>query len=80
MSKRLDKAKKVIKDNFSSADCGLFDSRNVVGDRTVTVYKDDDIQIDICYYWSYFEVFGLSDKEFTELGEYYSSLRRRIKE
>ena len=75
MSKRLDKAKKVIRDNFSNAQCGLFDCRNVVGDRMVTVYKDDDIQIDICYRYSYFEVFGLTDAEFDKLSEYYASLR-----
>lgn len=74
MSKRLDKAKKVIRDNFSSANCGLFDCRNAVGDSMITVYKDDDIQIDICYHWSYFEVFGLTDAEFDKLGEYYASL------
>lgn len=75
MSKRLDKAKKVIRDNFSSAQCGLFDCRNVVGDHMVTVYEDDDIQIDICYHWEYFEVFGLTDAEFDELSKYYASLR-----
>ena len=77
MSNRLNTAKKVIRDNFLSAEYGLFDSRNVVGDRMVTVYKDDDIQIDICYSYAYFEVFGLTDAEFDKLSEYYASLRGR---
>lgn len=77
MSNRLNTAKKVIRDNFSNGDCGLFNSKNVVGDVMTNIYKDDDIQIDICYYWSYFEVFGLTDAEFDKLREYYVSLRGR---
>lgn len=29
----------------------------------------------ICYYYEYFEVFGLTDEEFNELKEYYVELR-----
>jgi hypothetical protein len=39
-----------------------------------TIYDDNEVQIDICYRWSYFEVFGLTDKEFQELAEYYDRL------
>lgn len=39
-----------------------------------TIYKDDELTIDICYDYSYFEVFGLSDTEFEELEDFYESL------
>lgn len=35
------------------------------------------LEIDVCYYYSYFEVFGLSDAEFEELEKYYDSLGRK---
>lgn len=70
----LEKAKAVIKEHFSYADCGIFDSRNLVGDHMNNIYDDGDIRIDICYEWSYFEVFGLTDEEFEELQKYYYEL------
>ena len=30
--------------------------------------------INICYSWSYFEVFGLTECEFAELEEYYEKI------
>ena len=74
MNKKLEIAKKVIKDNFYSADCGIFKSRNISGDPMITIYKKDGLTIDICYHYSYFEVFGLSDDEFKILEEYYNQL------
>jgi hypothetical protein len=41
---------------------------------TETVYEDDGLSINVCYYYSYLEVFGLSDTEFKELKKYYNSL------
>ena len=70
----LEKAKKIIKENYKSADCGIFDNRNMVGDRMTTIYIDNGLTIDICYGHSYFEVFGLSDTDFEELRKYYYSL------
>lgn len=63
-----------MKENYKDADCGIFDSRNLVGGRMTTIYADGDLIIDICYGYSYFEVFGLSEKEFEELRKYYNSL------
>ena len=40
-----------------------------------TIYEDEELTIDICYGYMYFEVFGLSDEEFEELEKYYYSLR-----
>ncbi len=72
---KLDKAKNLIEMHYKKADCGIFDSRNTVGDEMTTVYKDRELQIDICYFYEYFEVFGLSNAEFKELKRYYNELR-----
>ena len=71
---KLEIAKKVIEENFEDGRYGIFDSRNVVGDWMETIYNEDGLIIDICYNWSYFEVFGLDDKDFTELEKYYKIL------
>lgn len=70
----LEKAKEIIKNNFNCAQCGFFNTRNTVGDRMTNIYSNNYLCIDICYDWAYFEVFGLSDTEFTELYKYYKSL------
>lgn len=70
----LEKAKEVIKEHYEEADCGIFNTRNWAGDIMTTVYDEDGLTIDICYNWSYFEVFGLSKNEFMELSIYYNSL------
>ena len=72
----LEKAKKIVKAYYKFADCGIFNSRNVVGDRMRTIYKRDDLTIDICYEYLYYEVFGLSNVEFEELKRYYNSLKK----
>lgn len=71
---KLEKAKEIILENFSEGDCGIYDSRNVVGDWMTNIYDDGDLTIDICYPYNYFEVFGLSNKEFDELAKYYGKL------
>lgn len=72
---KLDKAKKVIKQYYDEARCGIFYTRNTVGDFMETLYEDSDIIIDICRSYEYFEVFGLSDEEFSELERFYTDLR-----
>lgn len=74
---RLKVAKEVIKEYINNGDCGIFFTRNDCGDYMETLYKDDDLTIDICYHHQYFEVFGLSDNEFLELEEFYNELRGR---
>ena len=74
MSDKLEKAKKIIKENYESGKFGLFDSRNIVGDIMHTIYNENGLQIDICYGYQYFEVFGLSENEFKELQTYYSEV------
>lgn len=71
---KLEIAKKIIEENIEDADCGIFDTRNNAGDLMTTIYEDEELQIDICYGWGYFEVFGLSEEEFYELESFYESL------
>ena len=70
----LEKAKEIIKDNINVAQAGLFCTRNVVGDSMTNIYDNNGLCVDICYYYGYFEVFGLSDVEFSELYKYYISI------
>lgn len=70
----LDKAKQIIKENYKNANCGIFNTRNWVGDPMTNIYYDSNLQIDICYHYGYFEVFGLSDKDFKELEKFYDEL------
>ncbi len=71
---RLDRAKAVIAFHIRDGNCGLFSTRNTVGDTVTTIYEDDGISIDLCSHWSYFEVFGLTDKEFEELDKFYDAV------
>jgi hypothetical protein len=71
---KLETAKEIIKVLYKYGDCGIFNSRNIVGDQMDTIYDDGELQIDICYYYSYFEVFGLSCAEFAELVLFYNGL------
>ena len=71
---KVEKVKEVIKEHIDYARCGIFDCRNYIGDSMTTIYENDDVQVDICYYWAYFEVFGLNDDEFKEVEKYYDTL------
>lgn len=75
MTNNLAIAKMIIRKYFTEANCGIFNCRNFFGDPMKNLYKKKDgLTIDICYYYSYFEVFGLSNDEFNELNNYYESL------
>ena len=39
---KLDRAKKVISEHLDDAECGIFSTRNFVGDPMTTIYEDDD--------------------------------------
>ena len=73
----LEMAKKIIKASYRDANCGIYNCRNIIGDAMETIYEGEGLTIDICYRYSYFEVFGLSDAEFRELKKYYNSLGRK---
>ena len=71
---RIDKVKNVIKNRYPEADCGLFFTRNWIGDPMSTIWEEDGVTIDICYSYQYFEVFGLTEEEEKELLAFYDSL------
>jgi len=73
---KLDKVKEVIKENFRLAECGIFNTRNIMGDFMETIYEEDGVTVDICRGWEYFEVFGLSNPEFAELKDFYDTLSK----
>lgn len=77
--KPLDIAKKIIKEHYREYDCGIFNTPNIVGDPMGMIYKDDSIEILGCYYYSYFEVFGLSRDDFDRLKNYYDSLGKEAR-
>lgn len=77
--KVLEKVKEVIKTFYHLAPCGIFDTRNYMGDPMETIYDEGGVQIDICRRYRYFEVFGLSDEECEQLGEFYKSLEEEEK-
>ena len=70
----MEKLKEIIKEYIGYAECGIYFTLNLVGDPMETIYADDKYQIDICYAYAYFEVFGLDEKEQKELKEYYEGL------
>jgi hypothetical protein len=81
------KAKEIIKANFSSGDNRLIDGevqdlfdiinkRTRVRDLMTPIYKGDGLIIYISYSHRNFAVFGLTGKEFSELNEYYESLKK----
>jgi hypothetical protein len=72
---KLDIAKIIVSERISSANCGIYNSRNIFGDPMTTVYRGNHLTIDICYPYAYFEVFGLSEKEFEELADFYEIKR-----
>ena len=72
---RLDRVKLIIKLFYPLADCGLFFTRNLAGDQMETIYDEDGIQIDICYYYSYLEIFGLSTDEEIAIKHFYLDLK-----
>lgn len=72
---KLDLAKEIVSALFPLADCGIFNSRNLVGDEMCNIYDDGELCIDICPGWEYLEVFGLSHEDFEKLKAFYNELR-----
>lgn len=74
----LNKAKEVIDRYIVNARYGIFNTRNWAGDTMETIYDDGELQIDICWFWEYFEVFGLSEEQFCDLEEYYTATKKMV--
>lgn len=66
--------KEIIKDYYSAGDCGLYNTRNLVGDLMITIFNGKYFTLDLCYYYSYFEIFGTTKEEFEELKKFYERL------
>ena len=77
---KLNIAKTIIEQNYEDADCGIFNTPNTMGDPMITIYRGNELIINICYYYSYFEVFGLSKDEFNELEKFYNTLNKEENE
>ena len=74
--KEFEKVKEIIKENFEDAHHGIFNTRNILGDSMTGMFRVEYFDIDICYPYSYYEIFGTTEKEWIELEEYYESLRK----
>lgn len=79
---RLEFVKKIIEEHIDDALCGIYFTRNYAGDRMVLLDKQFGIEIEICYEYEYFEIFGLTDSEQDAIESFYDELskaRRRGK-
>lgn len=63
---RLNKLKKFLKEKFKKR-IQAFDTINTEGDSMETIYDEDGITVDYCYYYEYIEIFGLTNEEYKEL-------------
>lgn len=70
----LEKVKEIIKENYKKFDCGLFFTRNIVGDYMTTLFENKYFTLDGCYDWSYYELFGTTEEEKEEVWKFYCSL------
>lgn len=71
----LKKVKKIIKENIEDYDCGIFDTRNLVGDTMGNIFKGKYFTLDGCYYYSYYELFGTTAEEFEKIEKWYYKIR-----
>lgn len=76
--KEFEKVKKVIKNYYDLARCGIFNTRNIVGDNMTNIYKGKYFEVDICHSYEYFEVFGTTKEEFDYLENYYEHLKGQL--
>ena len=74
MENKLDIVKRIIKANRVEANGGIYFTPNTAGDVVTTLYKDKDIDIEICYEYGYFEVLGLNETEQAEIEQFYKSM------
>lgn len=65
---RINKIEKFLDENDLKG-WQAFDSRNIVGDEMETIYQEDGVTIDICRFYGYLEIFGLSFEELNILAE-----------
>lgn len=78
MTKAIEKVKEVIENNIEDALYGIFDCRNAVGDPMETIYDEAGVRIELCRKREYFEVFGLTNEEFSEVESFYEDLISKV--
>lgn len=71
----IEKVKEIIRYLYKYADCGLFFTPNMAGAEMQPLLSCGGITLYICYYYSYFEVFGLTDQEERRLLKFYRNMR-----
>ena len=71
---RLDFVKNTIETHIDDASHGLFFTRNFAGDSMTHIDKQFGIDIEICYEYGYFEIFGLTDYEQKVIESFYDGL------
>lgn len=72
--KEFERVKELIRDNYEEGHCGLYNRKNSAGDPMRTLFDGDYFTLDICYEYSYFEIFGSSEDEFEELEKIYEGI------
>ena len=74
MTSTIEKVKEVIKNNIEDALCGIYNYHTVSSCPVKTIYNEDDVSVKLCTFWGYFEVLGLTNKEFAEVKLFYIGL------
>ena len=75
----LEKVKEVIKETYGNYSCGIYNTRNVVGDYMEVLYSGKYFTLEGCYGYSYYELFGTTEEEFEEVVKLCNELYLEIK-
>ena len=68
------KVKKTLTEYFEEGNCGIYNTGNMSDDILVNIFKGDFFDVDICFHYKYFEIFGTNAKEWEELKKFYELL------
>lgn len=79
-AEELNKCLDLIKEKYDDAECGMFFTRNIVGDLTKTIFSGQFFTLDICYEWAYFEMFGCTEVERNTVECVYKTLGKVVEE
>lgn len=79
-TEELNKCLDLIKDKYDDAECGMFFSRNDVGDEMETIFSGQFFTLDICYNYAYFEMFGCTEAERNTVECVYKTLAKVVEE
>lgn len=62
MTERIKRLNNYLKEHYPNTQA--FNTANIAGDETKTVYEQDGITVLYATFWDYVEIFGLSTEEF----------------